>query len=249
MSGDIYQHPDLYDAQYARYRDDLPFYRRLVDDYGGPVLELGAGTGRVTAALAAGGAEVVAVEPAAAMRARAALRLREADLAERVTLIDADMRSLDLGGRRFPLVVAPFNALMHLTDLADQDAALDRARAHTTRGGAFAADVYVPRFGPMGVLRHESEWSDVGGEHGELWLWQRHDPTAQIVESRYLLDQTDADGAVTRQRAHLVQRYYHRFELVRALQAAGFANVRLFGDFGRGPLREDSEVMVALASG
>ena len=44
---------ELYDLQYRSYRDDLPFYTRLADDYGGPVLELGAGTARVAAALAA----------------------------------------------------------------------------------------------------------------------------------------------------------------------------------------------------
>ena len=41
----LYDLPELYDEQYLRYRDDLGFYLRLAEDYGGPVLELGAGTG------------------------------------------------------------------------------------------------------------------------------------------------------------------------------------------------------------
>lgn len=243
---DLYRLPELYDAQYARYRDDVPFYRRLVDDHGGPVLELGAGTGRVTEALARSGAEIVAVEPSAPMRARAATRLADAGLGAGVTLLDGDMRNLALE-RRFALVLAPFNALMHLHDLAAQDAALSGARRHLLAGGAFAADVYVPRFGPMGVLRREEEWREVGGAHAELWLWQRHDRLAQVIESHYLLDEIGPDGVVTRRRARLVQRYYRRFELLRALRAAGLGDVRLFGDFAGGPLREESRVMAAVA--
>jgi hypothetical protein len=41
---------------------------------------------------------------------------------------------------------------------------------------------------------------------------------------------------VLRRRATLRQRYFHRFELERALRAAGFARVRTFGGFGRAPV-------------
>ena len=71
--------PDLYDAQYQSYRDDLPFYLRLADDVGQPVLELGAGTGRVTEALARAGNAVVALDASAAMLARARRRASTAE--------------------------------------------------------------------------------------------------------------------------------------------------------------------------
>ncbi len=68
---DLYDLPELYDEQYPSYRDDLGFYLRLAEDHGGPLLELGAGTGRVTRALAKAGHEVVAVELSEAMLERA----------------------------------------------------------------------------------------------------------------------------------------------------------------------------------
>ena len=43
---------DLYDHQYDLYRDDLHFYGQLAERVGGPILEIGSGTGRVTAYLA-----------------------------------------------------------------------------------------------------------------------------------------------------------------------------------------------------
>lgn len=246
----VYELADLYDAQYRHYRDDLHFYRRLADDHGGPVLELGCGSGRVTAALAQQGVEVVALDREAAMLARAEARLQRAGVAERVTLQQGDMRELeraDALGDGFALVLAPFNTLMHAYTLDEQDATLRGARARLRPGGGFACDLFVPDFGALGVVRQEAEWDAVGGGRGELFLWQRHDPARQLIESRYHLDTVDADGFVRRQRAVLRQRYYTRFELERALRAAGFRNVRLFGDFDRRAFAADARVMVALA--
>lgn len=244
---DLYELPELYDAQYRLYRDDVPFYRRLVQDYGGPVLELGAGTARLTAALAREGVEVVGLEPSAAMLARGRERLREEGLEDRAELVAGDMREVELG-RRFALVLAPFNALMHLATPADQDAALLRARRHLAVGGRFACDLYVPRLGPLGVLRREPGWAGVGGAGSELWLLQEHDPARQVVVSHYLLDTEGPDGALTRRRARLEQRYFTRWELERALAQAGFRDVRVFGDFDRRPFDAEAPRIVVLAS-
>lgn len=236
--------PDLYDLQYAAYRDDIPFYLRLADELGGPVLELGAGTGRVTAALARAGHAVVAVDAAPAMLARAGRRLPEGATVE---LVEADMRELDLG-REFPLVIAPFNTLMHAYTVPDQDRTLTGVRRHLVPGGTFAFDLFRPHLGQLGVVRREPTWAGLG-EHIDLFLVQDHDPDAQLLESVYYLDVRSPDGAITRRRTRLLQRYYHRFELERALAQAGFGRVRLFGGFDRGRLEASSALMVGLAGG
>jgi len=242
----IYDDALLYDMQYESYRDDLPFYLRVAADQGGPVLELGAGTGRVTAALAAAGHEVVAVDASPAMLARARERLASPIASGQVTLMQADMRDLALD-RRFALVAAPFNTLMHAYTLSDQDRTLANVRAHLDRGGAFAFDVYLPRFGALGVVRSEREWDDVGGDQAELFLVQRHDGARQLLESHYHLDRRAPDGLVRRTSARLVQRYYHRFELERALRAAGLTRTTWFGGFDRRWLDEDSLVMAGVS--
>lgn len=113
---DLYDEAWLYDLEHDGYRDDLGFYRRLAEDQAGPVLELGAGTGRVTLALATTGLNVVALEPNAAMLERAQARLevaarRDPGLLERVHLVRGDARRLALQ-TRFALVIAPFNTLL-----------------------------------------------------------------------------------------------------------------------------------------
>jgi len=224
---------ELYDAQYAHYRDDLPFYTRLAEDYGSPVLELGAGTARVAAALARAGHTVTALEPSPEMITRGRTRLEREGLTERVTYHQGDMRTARLG-EMFPLVLAPFNTLMHAYTLADQDATLATVHAHLTPGGRFALDLYNPTFNELNVLRREAVWEHVGGEEAELFLLQTHDPDAQLLTSHYYLDRTDEAGALTRQRFTLMQRYFTRFELERALLGAGFKHLQFYGDFSGG---------------
>lgn len=230
----LYTVPDLYDEQYAHYRDDLAFYTVLAADYGSPVLELGCGTGRVALALAGAGHDVVGVELSGAMLARAEQRLGEAGaaVAKRVSLHQADMRTLQLD-RRFPLIIAPFNTLMHLYTLPDQDAALAAVKRHLDVGAAFALDLYTPNFSNLDRLRRETEWAHVGGKRGELFIYQTHDLDAQLLESRYYLDTVAENGALTRQTTVLKQRYYTRFELERALLQAGFTQVQVYGGFDK----------------
>lgn len=245
-SPNLYQEPGFYDDQYLGYREDVPHYQRLAHDSGGPVLELGAGTGRLSVALAAAGHSVVGVEQSAAMLEHGWKRVETEGMAHLVRLQHGDMRQLELG-EKFPLIIAAFNTLMHLYTLPDQDAALTAAAEHLAPGGTFAFDLFQPRFGPQGILRREAEWDHVGGEHAELFLVQNHDPLAQIIESRYLLDVTGSDGLVRRRSTSLRQRYYTRFEMERALRQAGFRTVKLYGDFERRPLSENSRYMVGLA--
>ena len=241
---------ELYDLQHAHYRDDLSFYTRLADDYGGPVLELGAGSARVSTALAKAGHAVTAVELSGKMMQRGQARLQEVGLQERVTYRQGDMREVRLG-QRFPLVIAPFNTLMHAYTLADQDATLRTVREHLEPGGRFAFDLYNPNFrenfGAFGVLRLEPEWSSVGGENGDLFLVQHHDPDAQLITSHYYLEQTDERGVLKRQKSTLIQRYFTRFELERMLYQAGFTHVQLYGDFDRDRYSAAAPHLIGLA--
>lgn len=82
----------FYYLQYQHYTDDLEFYTHLALDYGGPVLELGAGTGRVSSAIARQGVEVWALEPAQEMRKLGAKHTRGLG----VKWLAGDMRSLEL---------------------------------------------------------------------------------------------------------------------------------------------------------
>ncbi len=239
--GELYNAGDFYDLQYESYRDDIPHYLSLAADEPGRLLELGSGTGRLTEALLRAGHDVTGVELSAAMLERA--RQRPAGRA----IVQGDIRrlpELGLSDASFSLVLAPFNVLMHLYNIPDQDLALQGAFAALQPGGLFALDLFVPEFGPMGVLRHVPEWDGLDGPDSQLFLHQEHDPLQQLITSHYLLDRQERDGALRRSRYRLVQRYWSRFELERALLRAGFDRIRLFGGFDRSRFSLQSRHMV-----
>src|SRR5918994_6332077 len=87
--------PDLYDLEHAGFSDDVELYLRLAEVVGDPILELGCGTGRVLAPLAAAGHRITGIDRSRSMldRARSALQVQAhgSDLSQRVTLAEGSM--------------------------------------------------------------------------------------------------------------------------------------------------------------
>jgi SAM-dependent methyltransferase len=148
-SREHYADAALYDYEYRRRRADVSFYRELARRRGADrILELGAGSGRVTLPLARDGHQVVALDQSAAMldRLRARIARLPAPVAARITPVRGDLRSFALGPRagRFPLAIAAFNVLEHLYTRGEVEACLQRIAAHLAPGGVFAFDVQLP---------------------------------------------------------------------------------------------------------
>jgi SAM-dependent methyltransferase len=122
-----------HDLECGGYALDLPLWRELADREGSPVLDVGAGTGRVALDLARRGHEVVAVDRDPVLLD--ALADRGAGLA--VSVVAADARAFDLG-RRFPLVIVPMQTLQLLGGAEGRARSLARVREHLTPGGLLA---------------------------------------------------------------------------------------------------------------
>ena len=146
-SSEHYADPDLYDHEYRSRRGDLRWYCRLAADLAaeqpGPppgtppsatpdplrILELGCGSGRLTVPLLRAGHAVCGVDHSAPMlqRLRARLGFLNARTRARVHILQSDFRQLPLAGR-FPLILCPFNAFMHLYERQDVEACLAEVR-------------------------------------------------------------------------------------------------------------------------
>lgn len=123
-----------HDLECGGYREDLPVWRSLAAETGGPVLDVGAGTGRVTLDLVAQGLDVVALDREAALLA--ALEHRARGLA--VETLHADARRFE-SARRFSLIVVPMQTLQLLGGQPGREAFLRCARTHLEPGGIVAA--------------------------------------------------------------------------------------------------------------
>lgn len=134
----------LYDPWSASVVEDVSFYvEEAVAAGGGPVVELGVGTGRIAIPTALAGVDVIGVDSSAAMLDICAERARELDVAPRLDLRLGDLRRPPVD-ERVPLVTCPFRAYLHLQDDGERVEALDAARALLRPGGRLVFDVFTP---------------------------------------------------------------------------------------------------------
>lgn len=128
-----------HDVECGAYVEDLPLWRSLAAEYGGPVLDVGAGTGRVALDLARAGYRVTALDRDPELLDALDRRLAEnsgiaRDMCHTVV---ADARDFDLG-ERFPLIVIPMQTIQLLGGPDGRGRCLTAARRHLLPGGALA---------------------------------------------------------------------------------------------------------------
>jgi SAM-dependent methyltransferase len=125
-----------HDVECAAYAADLPLWRALAAAEGSPVLDVGAGTGRVALDLAAAGHQVVALDLEPDLLEALTERAARAHL-EVETLV-ADAQDFDAGAGRFALVLVPMQTVQLL---ADRPAFLRAAQRALRRGGLLAVAI------------------------------------------------------------------------------------------------------------
>jgi SAM-dependent methyltransferase len=188
-----------HDLECASYTADLPVWRELAERANGPVLDLGAGTGRVTLDLAARGHDVTALDSDAELLDELARRA-EADAVE-VACVRADARSLP-ATTPFALAIAPMQLLQVMGGPGARGRLLQGVAAALAAGGLFAAavtdlDEAVPPEDappPLPDVTQSGRWVyssiplDVR-RHPEgivvEWLRQKVSPAGELTEERH----------------------------------------------------------------
>jgi SAM-dependent methyltransferase len=193
-----------HDVECGGYGEDLPIWRDLAARAGGPVLDLGSGTGRVALDLAAAGHDVTALDADPVLLDALAERARERGLD--VRCIAADARALDsLGG--FSLVLAPMQFMQLMGGEPGRAALLKGVASCLAPGGTFAAAISdldeaipaedapppLPDVGERGGWIYSSLPLDVRPEPNGVaveWLRQVVSPAGQLTEKHHteLLD-------------------------------------------------------------
>jgi SAM-dependent methyltransferase len=250
--------PEIYDAVTpASFAGDVEWYRRKAREYGGPVLELGAGTGRITLPLAQDGVTVHALDAHAGMleALRGRLSRQPADVRERVTIVEGDMRSFELP-QRFALVIVPFRAFLHNLTEPDQLACLARARTHLRPDGGLAFNVFHPSLeymssnaGPLtSVWRARDVFDRPDGGCIVRSEATRYDTVHQRLHSLHRYEEYGADGTLTRTSLHRLElAYLYPSDIERLLHEAGFASIRIAGGFDGRPFANDTDELVVEA--
>lgn len=133
----------LYDAWSTGVVEDISFYVDEALASGGPVVELGVGTGRIAVPTAMAGVHVIGVDSSAGMLAVCAEAARAAGVAGRLDLRQGDLRRPPVK-ERARLVTCPFRAYLHLASDEERLEALAAARELLLPGGRLVFDVFAP---------------------------------------------------------------------------------------------------------
>jgi SAM-dependent methyltransferase len=133
----------LYDAWSTGVVEDISFYVDEALASGGPVVELGVGTGRIAIPTAMAGVHVIGVDSSAEMLGVCAEAADAAGVSARVDLREGDLRRPPVE-ERVPLVTCPFRAYLHLTGDDERLEALAAARDLLLPGGKLVFDVFAP---------------------------------------------------------------------------------------------------------
>ena len=223
---------ELYDS-YATWDHDLAFFVAEARQAKGPVLELMAGTGRVSLPLAEAGVRLTCVDASAGM-----LEVLSRKLAARglhADVVHADVRALALPAA-FELALLPFNAFMELVAEAEQRAALAAVAACLKPGGRFVCTLHNPavrRTAVDGTLRVVGRFP---AEGGTLVVSGFETGGSPIVTRLQFFELFGDDGLLRWKRMiemcfALIERAAFEAEAA----GAGFRVVDLFGGYDRSP--------------
>jgi SAM-dependent methyltransferase len=240
---------ELYEAEHHGWDEDLELYLVLAVRAGGPVLELGCGSGRVALALADAGHAVHGIDTSEAMLAIARQKARERRLG--ATFAVGDMRKLS-SERDFALVFCALDTLLHLQSAADLRDTLSAASRVLRPGGMLAFDIVNPAPDLLamrdGVVRLQSSFAGRDGIEVTHFVAWDIDPETQIIETEHFYDALGDDGLVRRRRTSFPLRYLEQAEVEAALQAADFQRVEVYGSAKLDPLEPDSDRLIYVAT-
>ncbi len=243
---------DIYDSVFSYVSEDIPFYVDEAVRSGGPVVELGCGTGRVAIPIALSGIDVVGLDSSPLMIERARQKAEQTGVSN-LRLVQADMTDFKFDDK-FTLAIVPFRGLLALLSLDGLERALLNIRRHLTPGGKLIFDIFVPDLNMMvqegDVPYHFRDVTDpTTGRRLVIWNQASYDSHSQIMSIRSTIEELDLSGRVASKiYRDFALRYMFRWEMHYLLQACGYDILELYGDFKRQEFDENSTEMVWVAT-
>jgi SAM-dependent methyltransferase len=224
---------EIYDDWYGAFEEEaIETLAQLAR--GGPVLELGIGTGRIALPLAARGIEVQGIEASKAM----ASKLWAKPGAASIPVSFGNFADVDIDGR-FSLIFIVFNTFYALLTQEEQVRCFRNVGERLTEDGTFVVEAFVPDM-TLFSKGQNVKATTVTTNRASLQI-SRHDPVRQRVKSQHVVFVND------QARLFPVEvRYAWPSELDLMAQLAGLRLRHRWGNWSRGDFNGDSEKHVSV---
>ncbi|MDQ0418924.1 ubiquinone/menaquinone biosynthesis C-methylase UbiE [Croceifilum oryzae] len=245
-----YDWPDYYDWTSNGLDHDTTYYTELAKASGGPVLELGCGTGRVTVAIAREGFPIIGIDNSHEMLLRAEQKAQSLGVSSNVQFIEEEMQDFELPDSRFPLAIIPYRSFMHVTHVEEQIKTLENIYRHLTDDGVLAFNVFVPFMDQLVEMDGKRQFRGtfpVPGTEDEIELYDftEIEPFHQLINITRYMERFDHTGkSLERIRTMLEIRYSFPTELFHLLKSCGFRVTQTYGTFYRNPFSHQSEELI-----
>jgi SAM-dependent methyltransferase len=243
--------PENFDAvtEFQGVARDVDRYLEILVQEGGPILEVGCGTGRIGIALARAGHRVTGVDVSPGMldRYRRKLERESAELRERIALHQVDAATMDVGTGRYAVALLAFNTLPCVTEAAAQQAVLECIARHLKPGGLLLIDLVNPlllnlagEVTPKPFFTRRNEWT--GRLYTRFAMMGPMDADQrQLLHGWY--DEIRDDGAIERRHYSITWRPLFRSEITLMLEKAHFEVERVEGGHRGEAFKRDSGTM------
>ena len=238
-----FRDPQTIDLQDEGYYDDFPLTEQWARSLGGPLLDLGCGTGRMALRMAKLGYQVTGVDITPEMIALA--RQKAAQQAAPIEWVVADARTLQLG-KQFSFIYMLEHVFQFFLTRADQEAMLARVREHLLPEGCFLFETRNPSPRNLFELsRPEGEkFTLPDGGHLLITAQQHYDSLTQI--QHYISHHTfyHPDGQHEEKSLRTALRYVFPQELESLLYYNGFQIRERYGTWQQAPLTPASPEII-----
>jgi SAM-dependent methyltransferase len=242
-----------YDAENENMTGDLELYSALAEESGGPILDVGCGTGRIMLHLAGEGHQVFGVDTSVAMLERGRQKAkRRVDLTDLCTFYEGN--GLDFAyPEKYAMIIVPYNGLMHFRTHADQRRLIGHLAKSLTDDGILVID--IPNAGEAfatiddGAVTLERSFTEP--ETGHVVMQQsvsEFNRTDQLQFITWIYDEIGENNVLQRTVSPLTLRYVFPTELDLLLELNSLKCIERFGGYDQSPFEEGCDRLIAVAA-
>jgi len=236
---DIYTKPELYDAIHKTYRWDKQLITSAAEQVGGPVLELAAGTGRLTHIILDLGLDYTGIDLSDEF-----IRTAQEKYGDAATFHVGDMQQFKLGSL-YKFIFIGFNSFLH--NLTDEAAlkCLSCVRNHLDDSGQFLVSIFIPD--PSFLYRDKNQlypatsYFDFEGDACRIMETNTFNEESQVNHLKWQLER---DGDLEKEIYEYKMRMFYPHMMDLLLNDAGLNIINKMGDYDGSPMDEESGMQI-----
>jgi len=240
---DIYSDGELYDAAHWWKTNDIEFIADFADEFGSPILELAAGTGRLALPILERGYTYTGIELSRNFVKCAQTKTKR--FKSRANFIEGDIRNFELE-QQFQFIFIGFNSILHLLTNNDIKSFLKCVHAHLTDNGVFLIDLFVPD--PFFLYRDKQKYyvmdfDDTNGDHCIVSETNDYDNESQVNHIHWYFN---TEGKNEPEEYQFDMHIIFPDTMDRLLSEAGFAIKEKYGDYDKTSFGPESNLQIYL---